>query len=376
MKAIICHAFPAWDAPYVKSTVELMTRLTKDHRVIYLDYHYTWKDVFKTEYCPKEHVLGLKSRWRKIKTDHGMIEVYNTPPILPMNWVNNQHLFKLLSQLNGWWIRRHVRKVLKKINMEETTLVNTLNPVFGCLTHKAWKVKKKVYYCYDELKGTSWSNKYGPSFESDYLKKVDQVICSSKPLAESKKTTNPNVSIVKNGVNLSLFQRPSKDKTNFRRIGYIGAIDDRIDFKLIHYLAKELPEYQFQFFGPIKSLSLKGLPVNVVFNGPQPQEKLAELLRQVDACIIPFVRNELTAGIYPLKINEYLAMGKPVVSTHFGDLSDFSNLISIAENQEEFLYCLNRELKTNSRFRIQKRIDFASGNSWEERQKNFSKELS
>ena len=367
MKTIICHAFPAWDAPYIKSTVELMTRLCKEHRVIYFDYHYTWKDIFKNSYCPKRNVLGLEPRKRTVNTPHGQIEVYSTPPVLPTNWINNQWLFKTVTALNGWWIRRHVRKLLRQVSSSQTTMINALNPVFGMLTKKAWKVKKKVYYCYDELKGTAWSNKWGPAYEARYLKEVDQVICTSTKLQVDKARANSNCHVVKNGVNLDIFKARTLEKVESGVIGYIGAVDNRIDFKLIKYVASKYPKHQFHFFGSIKTDIPTNIPENVSFFGAKKQEELPAIIDQLEACIIPFVKNELTAAIYPLKINEYLSMGKPVVTTDFSDLSDFEGMVSIADHPSDFTLFLKREMKGNSRLRIQRRIDFAQGNSWKQR---------
>lgn len=367
MKNIICHSFPAWDAPYIKSTIELMARLAKGHRIIYIDYHYTWKDVFKNPHCPKDHVLGKKTRWRTVQTDHGSMEVYSSPPILPMNWINNRTLFKVVSKLNGWWLRTNLSKDLKRFNTQQSILVNALNPVIGVLTNKIWKTKQKAYYCYDEINGTPWSNKWGPAYEQDYLKMVDTVICTSTKLQEDKSSFNSNCHVVKNGVNFERFKNTLIDKVQYNNIGYIGAVDDRIDFGLLKQLAKEFSSYLFHFYGPIKTKLQTDLPNNMLFHGSKNQEQLPVLIEKMDVCIIPFVNNALTNAIYPLKINEYLAMGKPVVTTNFSDLSDFNQIASIADGPTEFCLFLKREIAGNSRLRIQKRVDFAQKNSWEKR---------
>lgn len=375
MKTIICHSFPAWDAPYVKSTIELMGRLAQANRVIYIDYHYTWKDVFRNPHCPNDNVLGRKSRWRTVATPHGDIEIYSTPPILPMNWINDEWLFKNVSKINGWWIRRHLAKAFKNINRSETVMLNALNPVFGVLTDKLWKAKQRIYYCYDELTGTNWSNKWGPLFEKKYLKIVDKVICTSTKLQKDKSTVNSKCYVVKNGVNLDLFKNPTIDKTQYNSIGYIGAVDDRIDFSLVKSIATEFPGHLLHFYGPVKIDLPTHLPTNICFHGSKVQEELPELIKKLDVCIIPFVKNDLTAAIYPLKINEYLAMGKPVVTTNFSDLSDFSHISSIADNQEDFALFIKRELTGNSRLRIQKRIDYVQNNSWSNRSERLEELL-
>lgn len=365
-QTIICHSFPAWDTPYVKSTLELMKRLTSANRVILVDYHYTWKDVFTNEYAPKKHILGIRSRWRKIQTKFGELEIYNTPPVLPTNWINNKLLLTIVNGVNGFFLRNSIRKLSRKVDQSNAVLVNAFNPVFGMLTHKAWKVKKSFYYCYDEIIGANWASKHGPTYETAYAKKVDGIICTSAHLQAQKSKLNPNCHLVPNGVNLDIFQPINIEKTKSHSIGYVGAIDDRIDFSLLTALAEALPGYKIDMYGPVK-IEIPPLPINIRFQDSIPQEELPEKIDELSVCLIPFVKNQLTKAIYPLKINEYLAMGRPVVSTGFADLSDFEKLIGISQDKDDFISLVKKAIKYNSRLKSQKRIDFARKNSWNER---------
>lgn len=375
INTIICHSFPAWDTPYVKSTVELIKRLSADYRLIFIDYHYTWKDVFKNPYAPSKQLLGFSSRYRKVNTRYGEIEIYQSAPIIPVNWINSGKLFDFISNINSRIIRGTIRRILKRVNPEETALINAFNPIYGVLTDKNWSVAKKVYYCYDEISGTEWSGKWGSIFEQRYLEQVDCVITTSSRLQELKSKVNPHCQTVKNGVDLEIFKSPLLTKTRNKRIGYLGACDSRLNYDLIYELAENCSGYQFDFLGPVK---VDGIVErfaqlrNVRFLGAKQQSELPEWINSLDACIIPFVKNELTAAIYPLKINEYLAMGKPVVSTGFSDLSDFDELISIADTSADFKKQLMKEMKANNRLKIQKRIDFAQENSWEARAREFA----
>ncbi|OEK04551.1 glycosyltransferase [Roseivirga misakiensis] len=372
MNTIICHSFPAWDTPYIKSTLELMTRLTKENRVILVDYHYTWKDVFFNRYAPKKRVMGLANKWRNIKTNFGTIEVYSSPPVLPTNWINNQRVLRLFNRMNAWVLKRSIRSITKKVNPEKTTLINAFNPEFGLLTQPYWKAKKTFYYCYDEISGTTWSGKHGPSYEEEFIKTADGVICTSQHLKDQKSKLNENCYLVPNGVNLDVFKTVVPNKKRSYTLGYAGAIDDRIDFNLISRLAQSFHLYEHHFFGPIKT-NLPQMPANVHFHGAINQELLPEKLNMLDACLIPFVKNELTKAIYPLKINEYLALGKPVISTDFADLSDFEKLISIADGPAEFIALTQKEIQYNNRLKGQKRIEFAKKNSWPDRARQFNK---
>ncbi len=363
---VICHSFPAWDTPYIKSTLELMKRLASFNRVILIDYHYTWKDVFTNKHAPKKRILGVKNRWRKIQTDFGTLEIYNSPPVLPTNWINSNGLLKLANALNGFILRIGIRKILRQTGKQNTILINALNPVFGLITSKAWKVKKSFYYCYDEISGTDWASKHGPSHEAKFAQKVDGIICTSEHLQSEKSKLNSNCHLVPNGVNLDIFQPVDIEKNKSKSIGYVGAIDKRIDFKLLIKLAEELPNYHIDLYGPIKT-ELTPLPLNIRFQDNLSQEELPEKISEMSVCLIPFIKSELTKSIYPLKANEYLAMGKPVVSTDFANLSELTQFVSVSENNNDFVELVKKAIKYDSRLKAQKRIDFAKKNSWKER---------
>ena len=88
----------------------------------------------------------------------------------------------------------------------------------------------------------------------------------------------------------------------------------------------------------------------------------------MDVVLIPFLKNTLTKSIYPLKINEYLAAGKPVVSTAFSDdIRTFPNLIYLAENEQSFIDQISEALLENNPTWVQQRIDCAASNTWEAR---------
>jgi glycosyltransferase involved in cell wall biosynthesis len=125
--------------------------------------------------------------------------------------------------------------------------------------------------------------------------------------------------------------------------------------------------------------------------GSQPPQTLPNWVAQFDVCLIPFLKNDLTAGIYPLKINEYLACGKPVVATRFSDLSDFEEVVDIADTSEEFIILVKKVLgesrpKNQSNKHAnnddiphetrKKRIAFARQNSWENRAEAFGEAVS
>lgn len=376
MKTIICHSFPAWDSPYVKSTLELVTRMASTHRVIFLDYPYTLKDYWKTSYAPKAALRGKNGGVRIVETEFGPVEIYNSLPILPANWANSPAVFKQLMKINAKLIGRTIQRILKTVDPKTTQVINAFNPVFGYFTRSYWGIIPVTYYAYDELTATPWAGKWGKVYEEKYIRLVDRVVVSSTGLVEKFEPLHPRVHCVKNGVNLQHFlgEGPGH-RPVVKKIGYLGAFDERVDLDLIAQVATAYPEFLVEILGPVKVKPAVELPANVIFAGAKSQEKLSYHLSQWAVCLIPFLQTPFTKTIYPLKINEYLASGKPVVTTDFADLSDFAGLVRIAENREDFVQGIQREIRGDNRLKASRRREFAMQNSWEARTAEFLQAL-
>ena len=371
MNTIICHSFPAWDSPYVKSTLELITRLASTHRVILLDYPYTLKDYWKTDFAPKAQLRGKDGGKRIILTEFGQVEVYNSLPVIPTNWADNKKIFNLLMKANSYLVGKTIRRILRTVDPENTHVINAFNPVFGHFTRHFWGKIPVTYYAYDEMSAAPWAEKWGKIYESKFINSVDRVVVSSTGLADKFKQLHPKVNCVKNGVNLKYFEGEEQSCRLTRKMGYIGAYDERIDLELLKATAEAFPDYLIEILGPVKITSISALPQRVVFLGAKPQNELLQHLSQWEVCLIPFRKTPFTQAIYPLKINEYLAAGKPVVTTDFADLGDFKGLIRIAQDPIEFIIGIQREIRGNNRLKSAKRREFAQQNSWEARATQF-----
>ena len=157
-------------------------------------------------------------------------------------------------------------------------------------------------------------------------------------------------------------------------VGYLGTADNRINIDLLEFCVKTMPEVIFQFIGQVNEPQLTQRLAgyaNVVFTASIPPAELPAMLAKLSAAMIPFVCNEHTFTIYPLKINEYLAAGLPVVSTPFSPLDEFSGVIELANSPEGFANALRRALADTSAQSIQRRVAMARANAWERRAEEF-----
>lgn len=381
---VVCVAFPSWEGDYVKSTIQLMSELAAHRRVLYVDYQYTVKDVvqaiFKNPFhIPIARILGLKKRLRNIKLENGAtIYVLSTPPVIPINFIKKVPLFEKLLRFNSFWQARAIQKALKDLNSNNYVVVNAFNPSYGIGLYDSFKPHIQTYYCYDEIGASYWAKDHGPRLEAQYMKMVDHVIVSSEGLQNSKKPFNKHIDTVKNGVDFKLFHKAfvSLSKKNpKKKIGYIGTVDQRIDYNILKRLALEFPDTEIIIVGrvlddmsevkeqtdPLRSIS------NFKFEGAKSPAALMEYLKEFHIGIIPFIKNEQTAAIYPMKINEYLAAGVGVVATDFAPLAEFGEAIHVATNTDHFIEAVRNLLEKDSDDSQSARVAMAKQNSWHQR---------
>jgi len=132
-------------------------------------------------------------------------------------------------------------------------------------------------------------------------------------------------------------------------IGYIGGLHRFVDYPLLASLVKARPQWSFVFVGAQTADvgELEAMP-NVYLLGQRPHSELAQHIRNFDVCTVPYLNAEETSTVVPLKINEYLAMGKPVVSTELPTVCDFNSrhhVLATAPNEAEaFLSAIEEAL--------------------------------
>ncbi|MDD1745270.1 MAG: glycosyltransferase [Candidatus Methanoperedens sp.] len=180
--------------------------------------------------------------------------------------------------------------------------------------------------------------------EERLISRVGQVFIHSKTLFEKKAYLNARTLLIPNGVNYDAYASEWDEPEDLRpiphpRVGYTGVIKKQLDWPLLLELAEARPEWSFVFVGPnaphqeivsyIEKLSRKK---NVHFLGEKPAEYLPAYTRHFDVCIMPYRRNDYTKYIYPLKLHEYLASGKPVIGTPIPALEDFRSVVDIADS--------------------------------------------
>lgn len=244
-----------------------------------------------------------------------------------------------------------------------------------------------IYHMYDDYPNLPGASNDWAAKELEILKVADVVFCANKSLIEArKKVIDRDYIHLPQGVDFQLFQkafhkvgasRLDIDEISRPRVGYIGRVNKKMDLELVRAVATKRPEWNFTFVGPVDGdrglendlSSLKQLP-NVHFLGPKPFEEVPLYWCALDVAIIPY-RHEPGQWAFfgsPLKLQESFAAGKTVVISPLNEASAYGTLIRVAEGVDDWIDAIDQSLQeaadTEKR---ERRINFASKNSWESR---------
>lgn len=242
-----------------------------------------------------------------------------------------------------------------------------------------------VYQSTDDIAGLARCGSVGAaalaSCEREAAARADLVLASSDVLLERLRDVDPSAELLPNGVDVRTFSSAlgggplPGDMPPGPRLLYMGNIEPRrFDVDLVCSLAEHDRSWSVVLLGPVdlpgsQRARLSAQP-NVHVLGAKPRARLGDYLRGADVCLIPYRINALTSAIYPLKLNEYLAAGRPVVATPFTpSLKAFAGLVTVA-SAATFAEEVGKVLGDPGRMApraLAARTSAAAGNSWDAR---------
>ena len=196
------------------------------------------------------------------------------------------------------------------------------------------------------------------------LEKCDVIFTVSEDLKKNVFADSKMAHVAHNGIDLGRFKVISEnvslpEEINPKIVGYVGTImQNRIDFDLVKYLAKNNPNASFVFIGPIwKNVDISTFKnSNVHFLGKKPYKEIPALMKKFDAAIIPHKITDLTRSMDPMKVYEYLAANVPIVSTQITMDASFKPYVEIGKSKEEFNALLQEVFKGQKRVNLPFRL--------------------
>jgi UDP-galactopyranose mutase len=231
-----------------------------------------------------------------------------------------------------------------------------------------------AYDCMDDLAAFAFASPELRAYEAALLRRAGVVFAGGRTLYERRKAENPNVRLYPSGVDVAHFAcaadlAPHLLLRDLDRpiYGYTGVLDERIDYTIVRALAAA--DANTVFVGPVAKIDPAILPrsARVHFTGAMPYDTLPSLLAGFDVAIMPFALNEATRSISPTKTPEYLAAGKPVVSTRVPDVvADYADIVTFAAGADAFVEACARVADEPDARRVTRGRERVRGMGWDE----------
>ncbi|MBF0274626.1 MAG: glycosyltransferase [Nitrospinae bacterium] len=358
---IICSTHLMWDLHLFQRPQQIMSRLSQRHKILY------FAPVSILAYCKFKKVR--KNRIVKVNEN---LTVFR-PLVLPYG-----EEYPWIKELNKKIVIRFIKAFMKQNNFSNTFVLWLYTPLAYYLPGKLGE-KAVVYDCMDDFKSFLGTPGYMETKEKEVVKAADIFFAGGETLLKNKGSNHKNATCFPCGVEVDHFgkaQDTSKPKpTDMQNItgkilGYYGAVDERIDYDLIHYLAKKNKNWSIVILGPIakvKKPDFFDTTNNIHYLGSKDYKELPSYCAHFDVCLIPFKMNDpVTEHLNPTKTLEYLATGKPVISSNVPDIvKHFSDIVSIADNYDTFAKLVENELANPSEEKRLKGLEIVQGKSWD-----------
>jgi len=362
---IILFPLVDWDAPFQRYQY-LAKELSRTNKVIYFE------PVLSVIYFLRKP--GLLRR-KLLKASRVKKEVarnlftLNAPPILPygnitrfINYVNQFFIF-LLIKIFTIDFRERKRVCLWISDAAHYPLTKWLKP------------KISVYDCTDAIVFRD-SRKQGYHNGLRYRTIRDSSVSffTSQLYFTEGQAYSRNCHYIPNGVDIKNFRkahyRVPEELKKIRRpiLGFVGTLDARMDRELIDAILIGKPEASLVFVGPLVNNSWKFENEDrVILLGKREYEEIPDFINQFDVALIPYRLYENTQYMYPVKLHEYLILGKPVVATDLPEMRQFSDIVYIARSPGDFVTKIEKALKATDEGSKKKRIETALANTWDHR---------
>jgi glycosyltransferase involved in cell wall biosynthesis len=295
--------------------------------------------------------------------------------------------------LDGAWVDDERRRLVKEV-LSGPLGLRFENPVQWfydpmAVTAFAGKMGESciVYDCMDQLSQFRGVPPALVERERELLRIADIVFAGGPKLGQEKRKFNPNTHTYGCGVDVRHFSRaqdwrielpPEVAQLPKPVYGFFGVIDERMDYELLARLADDNVSGSVVLVGPWTKVDPAEFPrkQNLHFLGGRDYEDLPWYAAAFDVCLVPFALNEATEYINPTKILEYMATGRPVVSTPIEDVVlQFSDVVEIGSSHDEFCACCRHAAETPKRDKIARGLTMAANNTWEAVVENLDRHI-
>jgi glycosyltransferase involved in cell wall biosynthesis len=355
-----------------QSRHQITLALAQKHKVLFVSPPFSLGEVladYRKGELPKSGLQHRQANLHSLVFSRFLCETYRFPRI---------------AKLTKYLRETQVRRLMKRFDFKDTVLL-IWHPRFADVAGMVGEALT-CYYVDDDFAGYAGSEQQAEELlavEDKLLRRADLVFANGPMLLKTKNRYGNAISIPMTA-DFELFSRsrlpetqvpPDLEAIPHPRIGYIGNLNDKVDFGLALQVAAAHPEWSFVFVGPtnirlpdVKKTfeALRSLQ-NVYVLGSKPRETLPNYIKGLDICTMLYRRVGWANSVYPLKLHEYLASGKPCIGTSLESLKDFSEVIQIADTTEEWVAAISSSLTDKDPSRAERRVQVAYENRLESR---------
>lgn len=325
---------------------QVLRRLARRFPVVWLDPPANWRDYVR----PGNERFLAGDRWRSPTPGLEVLTPGMRHPLFYRpRWLHSLTLRSRLAAARRRLLTRGVERIVLYVWRDE------FSEALDQVEHDA-----VLYHIDDEYSFSPVDIPNSPR-ETALIRRADDVIVHSARLFEKKSGINPNTFLVPNGVDYEAFATPREEPADLAaiphpRIGYAGVVKLQLDLGLLDGLAAARPDLSFVFVGPIGNVQGKARELeslhrrpNVHFLGRKPIEALGAYTQHFDVCLMSYEVNAYTHCIYPLKLHEYLASGRPTISSPIRSVLEHSDVVRLADGLDGWLNAIDASLQPEPR---------------------------
>lgn len=353
------------------SSQHLFRQVSREHNVLWVNTvgmrtpSLSIGDLLKSLRKLKSMVFGSFIAARKQDTSSRLIAIQPLMIPFPGN--------RLAEAFNRRSVLRAVRAHTFKHDLSAPVIVSTVPNACDVVSHLG--ASAVIYYCVDDFsKWPGLAADVVSRMEGRLVERSDSIIVASPVLEEHLADCRKPIYQLGHGVDLEHFKKAanfskqSPQRTSRNIAAFFGLLDERFDEALVSRLADRLPSWDFILIGPsVVELSDLRAKRNVSFIGPVDYADLPNQIRDANALILPYVLSTATRTITPLKLNEYLATGIPVICSRIPFVSDADGLIQTPAGIEGWSSALEQALGEHTEQRMQAVLKRLKGATWEDK---------
>lgn len=368
---IICISSIDWDFIW-QGHQEIMSRLAAEgHRVLFIEN----TGVRQARVSDAGRIRARLMNWRRgtkgFREERPNLFVLS-PLLLPLpysrvaRWINRVLLMRTLSR---WMSATAFSRPIVWTFLPTPLVRDVIAHINPALT---------IYHCVDDFAASSKDARRIVTSEQQLFREADLVFVTSEKLRARAAQFTDRVHMFPSGVNLEAFAAPGGETAEELRAlsgavaGYVGGLHQWVDQDLLVQVAAKLPDVNFVMVGPAQvDVSRLARMPNIKLLGQRPHKELVSYIRKFDVGLVPYLITDYTSNVYPVKMNEYLAVGKPVVATDLPEVRRFNaehgDLVAIGRDADTMAAAVRDALRHSTVEDAGRRIEVARTNGWDRR---------